>query len=74
MPRFVLKRQAGTSSLNGDQVRELPGIRVIDQMDDTAMLVEADAETIKTYQGSLAGWVISEETTYQTPGDRLDPT
>ncbi|MGW5840026.1 hypothetical protein ACWFZ6_18645 [Methylorubrum extorquens] len=69
MPRFVLKRRAG-DALSCKQIRALDGVRVIDQTNDVAVLVEADASTIEQHRSALAGWTIAKETEFPTPAGR----
>jgi hypothetical protein len=53
--------------VNGDAIRKLDGIRIIDETNDVAMLVEAGADTMERHRDQLAGWTVSEETGYSLP-------
>ncbi len=69
MPRFVLKRRTLATGSDIDQVGALDGVRVIDRIDDKALLIEADEATMNRHIAALADWTVAPEVTYPPPSE-----
>lgn len=68
MSRFVLKRTRGGEALDASGIGALPGIQIVDQVSDAALLVEADADVMQRHQAELQGWTVAPEVRYPLPG------
>jgi hypothetical protein len=66
MTRFVFKRKSD-SPFGCGYVPNLPGLRVLDNVLNKALLVETDEDTLRRYESELRGWTVSPETTYSRP-------
>ena len=66
MAQFVLKRRSD-SSLGCGYLPNLPGMRVLDNVLNKALLIEVNEDTLRRYESELRGWTVSPETAYARP-------
>jgi hypothetical protein len=66
MARFVLKRRSGGRPTQGD-VPNLPGLRVLDNILNKALLVEVDEGALRRYESELQDWTVWPESSYSRP-------
>ena len=67
MTRFVLKRQRTAEASSISEISRVPGLSVIEQINDQALLVEADSDVLKENSAALTGWTIGPETYNRLP-------
>jgi len=70
--RFVLRfrGEGDTPGADLDQVRRLPGARVVDESSPRMVLVEAPEEPLRVLVEGLAGWVLAPERSFPLPDTR----
>jgi hypothetical protein len=49
-------------------IAKTPGLRMIDNTEGRALLVEASANSIERLRSELKSWVVADEATYPRPG------
>ena len=68
MAQFVLLfRGEGASDDVLRLIHETPGLRVVDQTFNRAMLVDASPDALSALSGQLKGWIVAEEVAYDRP-------
>lgn len=72
--RYVVKRPPSLDPERLDLVRSMAGIRVVDEIDDMALLVEADEQSLERHSDRLAGLTVAPEQAYDIPQDPSKPT
>ncbi len=68
MARFVLSARPGVAR-RGDleRIGDLPGVTVLDRVDERAALIEAPHSLLAELRELLPGWLIAEERVHPRP-------
>jgi hypothetical protein len=69
----VVKRPASVAPERLAEVKSLAGIRVIDEIDDMALLMEADEGALERHADRLSGFTVAPEGTYDLPKNPSKP-
>jgi len=69
MPRYILVARSRTADdAEIERIRRTPGLTVVDETANRAMLVDASEEAATELRSELRDWQIEEEISYSRPG------
>lgn len=68
MKRYVLLNDGpGDASAVLAKIQTLPNLRLLDQTDDRALLIEGSSQSVGELKCGLEGWTVRRETTHPAP-------